>query len=95
MNVYQTDAQGHFVGVTTADADPLNPTEWLIPAGCVIEAPKDIPDGSRAKWAGSQWVSEVIPVEPEPEVPEPTPQDVLVRSERDSLPSCYRLDSQQ
>ncbi len=85
MNVYQTDAQGYFVGVTTADVDPLNPTEWLIPAGCVVEAPEDIPDGSRAKWAGSQWVSEVIPVEPEPEEPEPTPQDVLVRSERDSL----------
>ena len=85
MNVYQTDAQGYFVGVTTADADPLNPTEWLIPAGCVIEAPKDIPDGSRAKWGGSQWVNEVIPVEPKPEEPKPTPKDVLVRSERDSL----------
>ena len=85
MNVYQTDAQGYFVGVTTADADPLNPTEWLIPAGCVTEAPDEAPEGSRAKWTGSQWVNEVIPVEPEPEEPEPTPQDVLVRSERDSL----------
>ena len=85
MKVYQTDAQGYFVGVTTADADPLNPTERLIPAGCVIEAPHDAPDGSLVKWDGSQWVNEVIPVEPEPEEPEPTPQDVLVRSERDSL----------
>ena len=85
MNVYQTDAQGYFVGVTTADVDPLNPTEWLIPAGCVVAEPHDAPDGSRVKWDGSQWVSEVIPVEPEPEVPEPTPQDVLVRIERDSL----------
>ncbi len=85
MKVYQTDAHGYFVGVTTADADPLNPTEWLIPAGCVIEAPHDAPDGSLVKWDGSQWVNEVIPVEPEPEEPEPTPQDVLVRSERDSL----------
>ena len=85
MNVYQTDAQGYFVGVTTADADPLNPTEWLIPAGCVIEAPHDAPDGSMVKWDGSQWINEVIPVEPEPEEPQPTPQDVLVRSKRDSL----------
>ena len=85
MKVYQTDAQGYFVGVTTADADPLNPTEWLIPAGCVIEAPHDAPDGSMVKWDGSQWVNEVVPVEPEPEEPEPTPQDVLVRSERDGL----------
>jgi len=82
MKVYQTDAQGYFVGVTTADVDPLNPTEWLIPAGCVVAAPHDAPDGSRVKWDGSQWVNEVIPVEPEPES---TPQDVLVRSERDSL----------
>ena len=85
MNVYQTDAQGYFVGITTADADPLNPTEWLIPAGCVTEAPDETPEGSRAKWTGSAWAMEEIPVEPEPEEPEPTPQDVLVRSERDSL----------
>ena len=85
MKVYQTDAQGYFVGVTTADADPLNPTEWLIPAGCVVAEPHDAPEGSQLKWDGSKWVNEVIPVEPEPEAPEPTPQDVLVRSERDSL----------
>ena len=85
MKVYQTDPQGYFVGVTTADADPLNPTEWLIPAGCVIEAPHDALDGSMVKWDGSQWVNEVIPVEPEPEEPEPAPKDVLVRSERDML----------
>ena len=85
MKVYQTDAQGYFVGVTTADADPLNPTEWLIPAGCVVAKPHDAPEGSQVKWDGSQWVNEVIPVEPEPEEPEPTPQDVLVRSERDTL----------
>jgi len=85
MNVYQTDAQGYFVGVTTADADPLNPTEWLIPAGCVTEAPDEAPEGSRAKWTGSAWAMEAIPVEPEPEEPEPTPLDVVVRSERDSF----------
>lgn len=85
MKVYQTDAQGYFAGVTTADADPLNPTEWLIPAGCVVAEPHDAPEGSQVKWDGSQWVNEIIPVEPEPEEPEPTPQDVLVRSERDSL----------
>ena len=85
MNVYQTDEQGYFVGVTTADADPLNPTEWLIPGGCVTTEPHSAPEGSRVKWDGSQWVNEVIPVEPEPEEPEPTPQDVLVRNKRDSL----------
>jgi len=85
MNVYQTDAQGYFVGVTTADQDPLNPTESLIPAGCVTEAPADAPEGSRVKWTGSAWVMEVIPVEPDPEEPEPIAQDVIVRAQRDSL----------
>ena len=85
MNVYQTDTQGYFVGVTTADPDPLNPTEWLIPAGCVTEAPADAPEGSRAKWTGSAWAMEVISVEPATDEPEPIPQDVLVRGERDSL----------
>ena len=85
MKVYQTDAQGYFVGVTTADADPLNPTEWLIPAGCVVTEPHDAPEGSQVKWDGSAWAMEAIPVEPEPEEPEPTPLDVVVRSERDNL----------
>tara|TARA_R110000782_G_scaffold215380_1_gene303082 strand:+ start:1688 stop:2080 length:393 start_codon:yes stop_codon:yes gene_type:complete len=89
MNVYQTDAQGYFVGVTTADPDPMLEGAWLIPAGCVTEAPADAPEGSRAKWTGSAWAMEVIPVEPDPEEPEPIPQDVLVRGERDSLLSAY------
>ena len=84
MKVYQTDAHGYFVGVTTADADPLTPTEWLIPAGCVTTEPHDAPEGSRVKWDGSQWVDEVVPVEPKLEEPEPIPQDVLMRSERNS-----------
>jgi hypothetical protein len=88
MNVYQTDAQGYFVGVTTADQDPMNPTEWLIPAGCVTEAPADAPEGSRAKWTGSAWAMEVIPVEPDPEEPEPIAQDVIVRGKRGSLLSA-------
>ena len=85
MNVYQTDTQGYFVGVTTADQDPMNPTEWLIPAGCVTEAPTDAPEGSRVKWTGSAWVMEAIPVEPDLEEPEPIAQDVIVRGKRDSL----------
>ena len=85
MNVYQTDTQGYFVGVTTADPDPMLEGAWLIPAGCVTEAPADAPEGSRVKWTGSAWAMEVIPVVPATDEPEPISQDVLVRGERDSL----------
>lgn len=85
MNVYQTDTQGYFVGVTTADQDPMNPTEWLIPAGCVTVAPTDAPEGSRVKWTGSAWAMEVIPVEPATKEADPIAKDIIVRGKRDSL----------
>lgn len=85
MNVYQTDAHGYFVGVTTADPDPMLEGAWLVPAGCVTEAPADAPEGSRVKWTGSAWAMEVIPVVPATDEPEPIPQDVLARALRDSL----------
>ena len=83
MNVYQTDIDGIFVGTTTADQDPLDSTNWLIPAGCVETAPPTITDKQLAKWDGADWVVEHIPVaEPEPE---PIAPEVLVRAERDGL----------
>ena len=85
MNVYQTDIDGVFVGITTADQDPLDSTNWLIPAGCVEAAPPTITDSQLAKWNGTEWVVENIPaVEPDPE-PEPIAPEVLVRAERDGL----------
>ncbi len=85
MNVYQTDLNGVFVGTTTADQDPLDSTNWLIPAGCVEAAPPTIADSQLAKWNGTEWVVETIPVvEPDPE-PEPIAPEVLARAERDKL----------
>lgn len=67
MNVYQTDLDGVFVGTTAADQDPMDSTNWLIPAGCVETAPPTITDSQLAKWSGTEWVVEDIPVaEPEP-----------------------------
>ena len=84
MNVYQTDLNGVYVGTTTADQDPLDGTNWLIPAGCVETAPPTITDSQLAKWGGTEWVVEDIPaVEPDPE-PEPIAPEFLVRAERDS-----------
>mgnify|MGYP003653859324 FL=1 len=83
MNVYQTDLDGVYVGDTTADQDPLDSTNWLIPAGCVETAPPTITDSQFAKWNGTEWVVEDIPVvEPDPE---PIAPEVLVRAERDGL----------
>lgn len=85
MNVYQTDLNGVFVGTTTADKDPLDSTNWLIPAGCVKTAPPTITDKQLAKWDGAKWVVENIPVvEPDPE-PKPLSPAETVRAKRDQL----------
>jgi hypothetical protein len=85
MNVYQTDLNGVYVGTTTADQDPLDSTNWLIPAGCVQTVPPIMTDKQFAKWNGTEWGVEDIPaVESDPE-PEPIAPEVSVRAERDGL----------
>jgi len=85
MNVYQTDLDGVFVGTTVADKDPLDSTNWLIPAGCVKNAPPTITDKQFAKWDGSGWSVENIPVvEPDPELKPLSPAE-SVRAKRDDL----------
>jgi len=85
MNVYQTDINGVFTGITTADQDPLNSSNWLIPAGCVETAPPEHNDMQFVRWSGSAWTIESIP-EPEPEpVPEPVEPAQYARQYRNSL----------
>ncbi len=85
MNVYQTDLNGVYVDTTTADQDPLDSTNWLIPGGCVETAPPTITDSQLAKWDGTGWVVEDTPVvESDPET-EPVAPEVSVRAERDNL----------
>ena len=81
MNVYQTDLDGVFAGTTTADQDPLDSNNWLIPAGCVKTAPPTITDKQFARWDGAKWDLENIPVV-EPDT-EPTLAEKN-RSERDA-----------
>ena len=69
MQVYQTDHDGFYVGPLLADPDPLDEGHWLIPAGCVTEAPPALREGQRAKFAGGAWAI----VDPEP-APEPEPE---------------------
>lgn len=85
MNVYQTDIDGVFVGITTADTDPMDESNMLIPAGCVETAPPSTTDEQLVRWDGSAWVVEDIPTpEPEPE-PEPVDPSAETRAKRNGL----------
>jgi hypothetical protein len=75
MQVFQTDEDGFFVGVTMADPDPMVPGNWLIPGGCVTVAPPSVNDRQRTQWAGNEWTIVTEP-EPAPE-PEPTPEEMI------------------
>jgi hypothetical protein len=85
MNVYQTDNDGVFVGITVADQDPIDASNMLIPAGCVETSPPSITDEQLARWDGSSWSVEDIPA-PEDE-PEPTSEDLAeeARAKRDNI----------
>jgi len=74
--VYQTDRSGNFVEAIEADASPLEPGVYLIPAGCVETPPPAIPAGKLARWNGSAWVLVNRPgATPAP--PQPTPVAVF------------------
>lgn len=72
--VWQTDADGYLIGMTVADASPLEPGVYLIPAGCVeVEPPADRGDGKEWRWNGAKWQC-AAPRAAEPVV---SPQDKL------------------
>lgn len=60
MQVYQTNEDGYFVGVTHAEPNQLEEGEWLIPGGCVTVEPPSFAKGKCAKWDGKKW--QVLPV---------------------------------
>ncbi len=54
--VFQLDRAGHYVGLTEADESPLEPGEFLIPAGCVSTPPPEAwPDDKWPRWNGAGW----------------------------------------
>lgn len=58
--VFQTDSAGHYIGNTEADEDPMQPGAFLVPRGCVEEAPPDTwPADSWPRWTRTGW--ELIP----------------------------------
>lgn len=80
MQVYQTNAEGLFAGVTTADLSPLEEGVWIIPGGCVTVQPPEFQAGQQARWTGDAWVIEPVPPAPTEEEPidERTPQQKLM-----------------
>lgn len=89
MQVYQTDYEGFYVGPTVADPDPMDDGNWLIPAGCVTEAPPALSEEQRAQFANGVWV--VVDPEPAPEPVEPLPP---TKAEQEAARAeAYRTES--
>lgn len=59
--VYQLDYQNCFVCATAADADPMQPGHWLIPAGCVEIAPPEMGKNQVAQWQPESQTWRIIP----------------------------------
>lgn len=53
--VYQYDDQGWYQGETVADADPVVPGNWLLPAGTTETKPPIFTAGKIPKWVGYKW----------------------------------------
>ena len=84
--VYSFDNNGVFAGTDIAWESLNFDGTYIMPANSTKVAPTKIPDGYFAKWNGSKWKFEIIPV-PEPE-PEPTPEPLTwdeIRSQRNYL----------
>ena len=56
MLVYQTDADGYYIGPVEADESPLEPGVYLIPRLAVETEPPETEPGQRAYWNGSEWL---------------------------------------
>ena len=85
MKVYQTDIDGYFIGEAIADVDPLDPSNMLIPAGCVEVTPIEVPDWAVLRWVSGEWVAEAIPQEVDWDaVPDIPPSDAI-RQARNGL----------
>lgn len=59
MKVYQKDKDGFYVGEVIASPDPLEPEKFLIPGGCVQDAPPVPGDKQTARRVGEEW--QIVP----------------------------------
>lgn len=82
MIVYQTRADGVFVGLAEADPSPLEEGAWLIPGGCVVVEPPSFVEGERARWDSESevWIVEPVPPPEEAELPPPEDRHILSKA---------------
>ena len=59
--VCQLDAAGFYVCQTVADADPMQPENWLIPAGCIEAEPPEVKPEQAAKWQPEKQAWQYLP----------------------------------
>jgi hypothetical protein len=83
MIVYQTDAQGYYTGQAEADESPLEPGNYLIPAGAKTTAPPAFEAGFRAKWVSGAWT--VVPAEDGAPVPDDLTEEEELELEREGM----------
>lgn len=65
MDVYQTDRDGWFVGVTQAFESPLEPGVIHLPAGCTEDQPP-VSIGLTPRLVAGSWSLQLKPADPEP-----------------------------
>ena len=59
--VCQLDADGFYLHQTVADADPMQPENWLIPAGCIEAEPPEVKPEQAAKWQPEKKAWQYLP----------------------------------
>ncbi|MDO8771931.1 MAG: hypothetical protein Q7K57_25100 [Burkholderiaceae bacterium] len=70
MNIYHFHPYtGAYLGQGMADADPLEPGNWLHPAHSTLIAPPAVGAGFFARFVDGAWLVEAVPLEPEPTPP--------------------------
>ena len=59
--VCQLDAEGFYVCQTVSDQDPMQPENWLIPAGCIVAEPPEVKPEQAAKWQPEKQAWQYLP----------------------------------
>ena len=59
--VCQLDAEGFYVYQTVSDQDPMQPENWLIPAGCIEAEPPEVKPEQAAKWQPEKQAWQYLP----------------------------------
>lgn len=76
MKIYNYHPEtGAMLGEGTADADPLEPERFLIPANATTTAPPAPGAGQFVVWTGIAWELRAVPPPPPPEPPAPSPTE--------------------